>query len=91
MPMIDEQQAYRAMLRFVRYYYDLTDSEDVMLMLEAMELVGDRETSDPGTWSDWARCVGEVLDEDKRADAQVFDESVDDSRLHGELGLLGDD
>ncbi len=64
MPMMDEQQAYRAMLRFVHYYNDLTDSEDVMLMLEAMELVGTRETSDPGTWRDWARCGGEVLDED---------------------------
>jgi len=61
MPMMDEQQAYSAMLRFVRYYHDLTASEDVMLMLEAMELVGERQTNDPGTWSDWERCVAEVL------------------------------
>lgn len=71
MSIIDEQQAYRAMLRFVRYHYDLTGSEDVMLMLDAMELVGDRATSDPGTWSDWIRCVEDILEEDSESDVRA--------------------
>lgn len=63
MVLITDQQAYRATLCFIRYYYGLTQSTDVFLMLEAMELVGEGETNDPGMWSDWMRCVDAVVAE----------------------------
>lgn len=62
-PTLNQEQAYEAAFRFVAQYLAREPgSESLMLMLVAMEPVADdAKTNDPGSWSDWLRCVSETL------------------------------
>jgi hypothetical protein len=62
MVMLTETQAYRAMLKILREYQ--SRHLDLLQTLDSMKLVGDKVTSDPGTWEEWCDYVLEVLRED---------------------------
>jgi hypothetical protein len=60
--VLDDWQAYRAMLKLVKQY----QSHNIRLevLVDSLEAVGVRETTDPGTYFDWSNCILEVLRED---------------------------
>lgn len=60
-PLLSLQQAYRAMYCFVEQYQERGQSEDLFLMLHAMRLEDDDNTSDPASWYDWMKCVRATL------------------------------
>ena len=56
------REAYGAMYNYVRNYYDQAKhSDDIFLMLHAMEIVGDDDTLDPASWVEWEVAVAEAL------------------------------
>jgi hypothetical protein len=54
------RQAYLAMYKFLEDYQQRGSSDDIFMLLHAMRLTGDDETTDPGSWSDWLRSVEEA-------------------------------
>lgn len=46
---------------FVEQYQQRGQSEDLFLMLHAMRLEDDDNTSDPASWYDWMKCVRATL------------------------------
>ncbi|MEZ4503272.1 MAG: hypothetical protein R3C39_11660 [Dehalococcoidia bacterium] len=62
MVMVDDWQAYRAMLKILSQYQarHLTTEQ----ILDSMEEAGERVPSDPGTWTEWCDALLEVLRED---------------------------
>jgi hypothetical protein len=63
MEMINEEQAYKAMFRFLENYYELTKSDDIGDLLGGMnqELFADGRPADPAMWEDWQTALREVL------------------------------
>ena len=55
------REAYEAMYSYVKNYYERGQhSDDIFLMLHAMEISGDDDTLDPASWLDWEKAVAEV-------------------------------
>jgi hypothetical protein len=59
-------EAYDAAERFVAQYYDREPVEPLFRLLLNMSLTSTDcyppRTTDPASWSDWERCVQEMLD-----------------------------
>jgi hypothetical protein len=56
------EQSYETAYRFVAQYYERERILPFMLMLTSMRPTSDdARTNDPGSWSDWERCVEETL------------------------------
>lgn len=58
---LDDREAYLAAYAFVKDYYDRSPTESIFLLLHAMELLGEDDTNDPGTWNDWLVSVRRVV------------------------------
>ena len=62
---LTEQQAYRAMLKFLERHYDRTESEDVAALLGSVSLLDDGGSADAAALEEWRECVASVLAADK--------------------------
>lgn len=63
MEMINEEQAYKAMFRFLEKYYEQTQADEIGSLLGSMnlELFADGRPADPAMWEDWQTALREVL------------------------------
>jgi hypothetical protein len=64
-----EQQAYRAMLKFLERHYDSTGADDIASLLGSMSLLNDGQSADPAMRKDWHRCAAEVIAADSAREA----------------------
>lgn len=63
MEMISEEQADKAIFRFLEKYYELTQADEIGSLLGSMnlELFADGRPADPAMWDDWQIALREVL------------------------------
>lgn len=61
--ILNEEEAFEAMLDFLEKYYQRTNSDDVACILSDITLVGKEETADPAAWHDWIDSVKKILKE----------------------------
>lgn len=54
------REGFEAMVKFLENYYELTNSDDVGVLLGGMLLQEDGSTMDPAAWSDWLECIRKV-------------------------------
>jgi hypothetical protein len=65
--MLTVEQAYRAMLAFLRREVELTESSDLADLLSEYKLGDDGRARDPTLWEEWLEAVGKVLGQEKPA------------------------
>jgi len=56
-------QAYNSMRSFLEGYRKRTNSDDIRLLLDGMEIISDRNTVDPVAWYYWINSVDKALKE----------------------------
>jgi hypothetical protein len=63
MGMISEEQAYKAMFRFLERYYEETQAADIGALLGSMnvQIFQDSRPADPAMWGEWQVAVKDVL------------------------------
>ncbi|MDP3895357.1 MAG: hypothetical protein Q8Q62_01635 [Mesorhizobium sp.] len=66
---ITQEQAYRAMLRFLEMQFDRTHSDELGTLLGSASLLEDGKPADPALEADWRACVVSVLASDSAAQA----------------------
>ncbi|MTV41608.1 hypothetical protein GM676_29065 [Duganella radicis] len=61
--MMSEEQAYKAMFRFLEKYYELTQADDIGALLGSMnmKLFKDGRPADAAMWEEWQLAIREVL------------------------------
>ncbi|ENJ9654230.1 hypothetical protein A0J52_01715 [Clostridium sporogenes] len=55
--MLDEKDAFRAMVLFLEKFYERTNSDDVGTLLSDLQILEDETTADPAAWYDWMQCL----------------------------------
>jgi hypothetical protein len=60
MKIMDANEAYAAMMRFLEKYYELTNADDIGALLGSMELHPDGKPTDPAIWDEWLAAIEAV-------------------------------
>ncbi|HAC65515.1 MAG TPA: hypothetical protein DCF68_18785 [Cyanothece sp. UBA12306] len=60
MNKLTEKQAYLAMIEFLDYYYEQTQSDEVGELLGSLQLLEDGKPADPAMWKDWLKSIEKV-------------------------------
>lgn len=61
--MLNEKDAYRAMVLFLEKHYSISKSDDVGGLLGSMMLLEDGKPIDSALWEDWMESVQKIIDE----------------------------
>ncbi len=61
--MLNEKNAYKAMVLFLEKYYSISKSDDIGALLGSMILLDDDEPIDAALWEDWMESVNKVIQE----------------------------
>jgi hypothetical protein len=62
--VLDEKQAYKAMIIFLEHLYNLTKDDALGGILGSMQLLSDGEPIDRAYWVDWLNAVNKVVGND---------------------------
>lgn len=96
------EQAYRAMVAFLKSYVDDTHSREVDSWMFGLRLGPSGETGDPGTWDAWCDAVRHVVGDERGAVSQpegyaiarqflaVFASETSSAEFHSLVGAMGD-
>ncbi|MGK7883341.1 MAG: hypothetical protein AB4057_01800 [Crocosphaera sp.] len=60
MNKLTEKQAYLAMIEFLDYYYEQTQSDEIGELLGSLQLLEDGNPADPAMWEDWLKSIEKV-------------------------------
>ena len=60
--ILNEKEAYNAMVSFLDSYYQRTKSDDVGSLLGDLMMLSDGTTADPAAWEDWLQAIDEGKD-----------------------------
>lgn len=60
--VMNEQQAYAAMFKFIKVWYESTHADELGSMLGSMSLLRDGRTADDAVWQTWLEAVQFALD-----------------------------
>ena len=55
--LLDDKQAYRAMISFLENYYELTKSDDIGALLGSMAILEDGKPIDIAMWDEWCIAI----------------------------------
>jgi hypothetical protein len=61
--MLNEKEAYKAMVLFLEKYYSLSKSDDIGGLLGSMIILEDGKPVDSALWGDWIEAVNEIIRE----------------------------
>ena len=60
MNKLTEKQAYLAMIEFLDYYYEQTQSDEIGEILGSLQLLEDGKPADPAMWEDWLKSIEKI-------------------------------
>ncbi|AUM95028.1 hypothetical protein ACFLKB_04845 [Clostridium sp. FAM 1755] len=63
--MLNEKDAFRAMVLFLEKFYERTSSDDVGALLGDLQILEDGTTADPAAWCDWIKCLS-IIENNKK-------------------------
>ena len=66
------EEAYLAMISYLNYLYELTDSDTLGGMLGDMCFLDDGVTADPAVWGEWLDAVSKVKDGEMTKDDNLL-------------------
>ena len=69
MEQLSTEQAFAAMVLFLRGYWERGNSEEIGDILSGLMLLAEHRTADPAYWEDWMNAVTSVLDAAKTPEA----------------------
>lgn len=61
--MLNEKDAYKAMIIFLEKFYSISKSDDIGGLLGSMMLLKDEKPADSALWEDWLEAVQRIIDE----------------------------
>lgn len=61
MESLSKKEAYLAMFAFLEERYEMTQSDDLGVLLGSMMLLDDGETADPAVWHEWCDAIEKSL------------------------------
>ena len=73
-----EKEAYRVMHAFVKFWYELTESGDLALVLSDLSLLTDGSPEDPAIWYEWHDAVRKALAGEVNADLVITPDKKSD-------------
>jgi hypothetical protein len=59
--LLDEKQAYSAMILFLEHYYELTKADDIGALLGSMAILEDGNPIDIALWDEWCNAINKVI------------------------------
>lgn len=60
---ISELEGYKAAIKFLEYYWKAMSSDDMAVVLGAMQLIDENRSIDPAALNVWRESVQAVIDE----------------------------
>ena len=58
--ILNEKQAFQAMVLFLEEYYRRGKSDDIAMLLSSLIMLEDGSTADPAMWSDWIQSINKL-------------------------------